>query len=66
MIEILIGKIQRSFIVQFIPASLLGVCAATRAENSDKKSGMIRTQMGSTIDYLKFAVAWNALYDTTP
>jgi hypothetical protein len=27
MIEILIGKIQRSFLVQFLPASLLGVSA---------------------------------------
>jgi hypothetical protein len=34
MIEILIGKIQWPFLAQFLPASLLGVFAATRAENS--------------------------------
>jgi hypothetical protein len=30
------------------------------------KSGMIRVQMGSTIDQKMVAVAWDALYDTTP
>jgi hypothetical protein len=29
------------------------------------ESGMIRTQMGITIDQKMVAVAWNALYDTT-
>jgi hypothetical protein len=28
-------------------------------------SGMIRTQMGSTIDQKMVAIAWDALYDTT-
>jgi hypothetical protein len=30
-----IGKIQRPFLVLFLPTSLLGVCTATRAENCD-------------------------------
>jgi hypothetical protein len=30
------------------------------------ESGMIRTQMGSTIDQKMVAVAWGTLYDTTP
>jgi hypothetical protein len=33
--ELLIGKIHRQFLAQFLPASLLGISAATRAENSD-------------------------------
>jgi hypothetical protein len=37
--EILMGKIQRPFLAQFLLASLLGVSAATREENSD---GLIR------------------------
>jgi hypothetical protein len=32
--EILIGKIQRQFLAYFVPASLLGVTVATKAENS--------------------------------
>jgi hypothetical protein len=35
MTEILIGKIQLPLLTQILPASLLGVCAATGAENSD-------------------------------
>jgi hypothetical protein len=50
---------------QFLPTSLLGVSAATRAEISVDKSAIIRTQMGSAIDQKKVAVAWDALYDTT-
>jgi hypothetical protein len=65
MIEILIGKIQLLFLAQFLPASLLGASAATRAENSVDESGMIRTQMGSTVDENMVAVARDALYDTT-
>jgi hypothetical protein len=34
MIEILTGKIQEPFLAQFLPASLLGVSAAPKAENS--------------------------------
>jgi hypothetical protein len=34
MIEILTGKIQLSFLAQLFPASLLGVWAAAREENS--------------------------------
>jgi hypothetical protein len=30
------------------------------------ESGMIRTEMGSTVDQKVIAVAWDALYDTTP
>jgi hypothetical protein len=33
MIEILIGNIQQPFVAQIFSALLLGVCAATRAEN---------------------------------
>jgi hypothetical protein len=33
-IYILVGKIQRPFLAKFLSASLLGVFAATRAENS--------------------------------
>jgi hypothetical protein len=33
MVEILIGKIQRPFLAQFLTASLLGVSAATRADS---------------------------------
>jgi hypothetical protein len=32
--DILVGKIQQPFLVQFLPALLLGVSAATRAVNS--------------------------------
>jgi hypothetical protein len=35
MIEILIDKIRRSFLTQFLLASLLGVSAATSIEYSD-------------------------------
>jgi hypothetical protein len=65
MSEILTGKIQRPFLGQFLPASLLDVSAATRAENSFYESGMIRTHMGKTIYHNMIAVAWDALYDTT-
>jgi hypothetical protein len=34
MIEILIGKIQLSFLTQILPILLLGVSAATTAENA--------------------------------
>jgi hypothetical protein len=47
------------------PALLLGLSAATRAENSVEELGMIRTQMGSTKDQKIVAVAWYALCDTT-
>jgi hypothetical protein len=30
------------------------------------ESGMITTQMGSTVDQKMVAVAWGALYETTP
>jgi hypothetical protein len=30
------------------------------------ESGMNRTQKGSTVDQKTVAVAWDALYDTTP
>jgi hypothetical protein len=35
MTEILIHKFQRQFLAQFLPASLLGVSAAVRAEKSE-------------------------------
>jgi hypothetical protein len=50
MIEILIGKIQLPFLTQILPILLLGVSAATTTENAGGWSGMIRTQMVSTID----------------
>jgi hypothetical protein len=65
MIEILKGKIQRPFLAQFLPSLLFGVSAATRATLVDG-SGMIRTQMGSTIDQKMVPVAWDALYDPPP
>jgi hypothetical protein len=34
MLEILIGKILLPFFAQFLPASLLGVSAATEAKNT--------------------------------
>jgi hypothetical protein len=34
MIEIMTGKSQWPFLASFLPASLLGVSAASRAENS--------------------------------
>jgi hypothetical protein len=30
------------------------------------KPGMIRTQVGCTVDQKWFAVLWDALYDTSP
>jgi hypothetical protein len=43
MMETLIGKIKRQFLAQFLPASSLGVSAATLVD----ESGMIKTQMGA-------------------
>jgi hypothetical protein len=63
-VQILIGKIQRLILDQFLPASLLRVSASTRAENSDGLIGNDRTQMRSTID--EKMVEWDALYDTIP
>jgi hypothetical protein len=48
------------------PPLLLGDCAAPEQRTLVDESGMIRTQMGSTIDQKMVAVAWDALYDTTP
>jgi hypothetical protein len=50
MMEILICKIQLLFLAKFLPASVLGVCTATRADNSGGESGMITNQMGSITD----------------
>jgi hypothetical protein len=68
IIEILIGKIQWSFLIQFLPTSLLGVCCNQRRERirAFNESGMIRTQMGSTIDQKMVAVALYTLCNTTP
>jgi hypothetical protein len=47
-------------------------CFATRSVccNQSKKlvdeSGVIRTQMGNTVDKKMVAVTWHALYDTPP
>jgi hypothetical protein len=51
------------FIDEFLPASLLGVSAATRTENCGKlvdKSGVVSTQMGSTIDQKMVTIVWDA------
>jgi hypothetical protein len=55
-----------TFIAKFLPASLLGVSATTRAESSVDESGVSVTQIRGTIDQKMVAVAWDALYDTTP
>jgi hypothetical protein len=65
MIEILTCKIQRPFLAQLLSASLLGLCFKHSREMVDE-SRMVRTQMGSTKDQKMVAVAWDALYDTTP
>jgi hypothetical protein len=65
MIEILIAKIQQPFPAQFPPASLVGICC-NQQETLVDESRMIRTQTGSTINHKMIAVAWDALYDTTP
>jgi hypothetical protein len=65
MIEILIGKIQRPFFVHFIPASLLGVAAATRAENSREWIGNDWNSDGERNRSQIVADARDALYGTT-
>jgi hypothetical protein len=62
MIEILIDKIQRPFLVQFLPASLLDVSATITAENSggwngnqmgpQNRSENVRSCMGRFVQYL--------------
>jgi hypothetical protein len=49
-----------------ISASLLFVCCNQSGELKMDKLRIIRTQMGITIDQKMVAVAWDALYDTTP
>jgi hypothetical protein len=66
MIEILIGKIHWPFLSQFLPALLLGVCVLKPEQTTlVDGSGMIRTQMESTIDQKMVIVGWDALYETT-
>jgi hypothetical protein len=66
MIQILIDKIQGTFLVKFLPASLLGVSAAKRAENSgvwignDDKSDWEHTRS----EYGRSCMG--LLYNTTP
>jgi hypothetical protein len=57
----MIGKTQRPFLAQF-------VSIATRERSLVDESKTIRTQMRSTIDLVQkmVAVAWDALYNTTP
>jgi hypothetical protein len=61
----LISKIQLPFLSRFLPASLLGVSAAARAENFVDESEIIRSQKVSTIYQKMVAVARNALYYIT-
>jgi hypothetical protein len=56
-------QIQRPFLAQFLPDSLLGVCCNQNRTLVDEL-GMIRTQMGSTMDQKIVAVARDALYYT--
>jgi hypothetical protein len=65
MIEILIGKIQRSFLVSF---SQLGSRCLLKPEQRtlEDESAMIRNQMGSTRAHKMVALEWDASYDTTP
>jgi hypothetical protein len=65
MIEIPTAKIQQPFVAQFPPASLVGICCKQQETLVDE-SRIIRTQTGSTINHKMVAVAWDALYGTTP
>jgi hypothetical protein len=65
MIEILIVKIQRPYLVQFLPVSLQRVYRNKSRVLVDE-SRMIRTHMEITTDQKVVAVSWDALYDTTP
>jgi hypothetical protein len=52
-----------------LPASLLVISAATTDLGLEDESGMIKPQLGThnrSIDQKMVAVAWDALYDTTP
>jgi hypothetical protein len=49
-----------------VAALLLGSVLQPEQRTVEDKSGMIRTQVGSTIDQEIVTVAWDALYDTTP
>jgi hypothetical protein len=48
--ELLIVKIQWPFLAQFLPDSLLGASAGNCQRALVNESGMIRTQMRSTVD----------------
>jgi hypothetical protein len=64
MIEILMGKIQWSFLAQFRPASIIGVSSATRAENS---GGCIGNDQNSDRDHSRSKmVAVHGTLCTTP
>jgi hypothetical protein len=63
MREILIGKIQQSFLAHFLSTSLQGASAAVEWRMANLP--MFVAQMGSTIDHKMVAVAWDALYGTT-
>jgi hypothetical protein len=65
MIEILMGKIQRPFLAQFLPALLLGVCCNQSRELWWVNRGMIITQIGNIRDQKIVVAAWDALCDST-
>jgi hypothetical protein len=55
----------QTFLTQFVP-TLLPVCVLQPEQRMlVDELGMIRTEMGSTVDKKMVAVAWGALYDTT-
>jgi hypothetical protein len=62
---ILIGKIQRPLLSQFLSASLLGGLLQPEQRILVEESVMIITQIGSTIDQKMVAFAWDAFYDNT-
>jgi hypothetical protein len=66
MTEILRRKDSRIFLAHFPPLRYQLFLLQPEQRTLVDKSGMIRAQMGSTIDQKMVAVAWDALYDTTP
>jgi hypothetical protein len=66
MIELLIGKIQRPFLAQFLPGLLQVFLLQPEQRSLVDEPGMIRTQVGSKIYQKMTAVARDALYGTDP
>jgi hypothetical protein len=66
MTEILIYKIQRPFLAQFLFASLLGVSAKTRTKNSGAWIGNDWNSDGEQNRSDNGRSVWDALYDVLP